>query len=93
MTKPPPSASPAQHTPRQVGILRHALGLKEDGSGRSYRRHFVTGPGSDDFDDCEALARAGFMSKRNGSQLSGGDPIYLVTDAGAAIAKATRSQP
>ena len=79
----------AQHTPRQVGILRHALGLKPDGSGRQYRHHFVTGPGSDDFDDCEALVAAGFMSKRKGSPLSGSDPVYLVTDAGAAIAKAT----
>lgn len=78
----------AQHTSRQIDILRHALGLKPDGSGRVHRAHFVTGPGSDDFDDCEALVAAGSMSKRNGSQLSGGDPIYLVTDSGAAIAKA-----
>lgn len=75
---------------RQVSILRHALGLKPDGSGRSYRCHFVTGPGSDDFDDCEALTVAGYMTKRPGSLLSGGDPTYLVTNEGsrAAINKA-----
>ena len=77
-----------QHTQRQVEVLRHALGLKPDGSGRAYRSHFVTGPGSDDFDDCEALVAIGAMSKRAGSPLSGGDAIYFVTDAGAAIAKA-----
>jgi len=74
------------HTPRQVSILRHALGLKADGSGRAYRRHFVTGPGSDDFDDCEALVATGAMTKRPGSPLSGGDPTYFVTDAGSALA-------
>jgi hypothetical protein len=77
------------HTSAQIGILRHALGLKSDGSGRSYRRHFVTGPGSSDFDDCEALVASGAMTKRAGSALSGGDPVYLVTEAGEAIAKAT----
>lgn len=82
----------SNHTQRQVEVLRHALGLKADGSGRSYRRHFVTGPGSNDFDDCEALVASGAMTKRAGSPLSGGDPVYLVTDAGAAIAKATGEQ-
>jgi hypothetical protein len=76
------------HTPRQVGILRHALGLRADGSGRAYRGHFVTGPGSDDFDDCEQLVAMGAMTKRAGSSLSGGDPVYIVTDAGTAVASA-----
>lgn len=79
--------SAAQHTPGQLGILRHALGLKDDGSGRSYRNHFVTGPGSDDYSDCEALVSTGSMTKHLGSQLTGGDPFYRVTVAGEAIAK------
>ena len=69
-------------TEKQIGILRHALGLKPNGSGEPYRRHFVTGPGSDDYDDCEALVAAGLMVKRPGSELSGGDPTFLVTAAG-----------
>lgn len=81
----------SQHTPAQVGILRHALGLKDNGSGRAYRNHFVTGPGSADFDDCEALVASGAMSKRSGSMLTGGDLVYHVTDAGIAIAAATGS--
>lgn len=39
-------------------------------------------PGSDDYDDCEALVAAGLMRRRSGGPLSGGDPIYSVTDAG-----------
>ncbi|MGH8750883.1 MAG: hypothetical protein ACREUV_04180, partial [Burkholderiales bacterium] len=50
--------------------------------GTSYRSHFVTGIGSTDYDDCEALVDQGLMVKRQSSSLSGGDPVYLVTDAG-----------
>lgn len=81
--------SAAKHTPQQLGILRHALGLRDDGSGRPYRNHFVTGPGSTDFDGCEALVASGAMRKRAGSPLSGGDPIYTVTAEGEAVARAT----
>ena len=68
-------------TARQQEILRHALGV---GRGRTagWRNYFVTGPGSDDYDDCEALVAAGLMTKRSGGPLSGGDPVYRVTDAG-----------
>lgn len=76
-------------TTKQIGILRHALGLKDDGRGSSYRNHFVTGPGSDDFEDCEAMVDRGAMTKRPASALSGGDPVYRVTEAGFSIAKAT----
>jgi hypothetical protein len=65
---------------KQRDILRHALGV---GRGRAgWRNHFVTGPGSDDYADCEALVAAGLMTKRSGGPLSGGDPVYRVTDAG-----------
>ena len=63
-------------------ILRHALGLGR--SNREYRNHFVTGPGSTDYPHCEALVAAGLMTKRPGHPLSGGDPIYYVTEAGRA---------
>lgn len=79
----------ASCTAKQVGILRHALGLNDDGGGRAYRNHFVTGPGSDDFEDCEAMVARGAMTKRLASELSGGDPVYRVTEVGFAIAKAT----
>lgn len=64
----------------QHDILRHALGLGR--SAREYRNHFVTGPGSTDYPHCEELVKAGLMTRREGSHLSGGDPIYVVTEAG-----------
>jgi hypothetical protein len=72
---------------RRTLILRHALGTGDNGRGRAYRNHFVTGPGSDDYDDCEALVAAGLMRKFNGNPLTGGDPCYVVTDEGKAAAK------
>jgi len=68
-------------TEAQREILRHALGV---GRGRTagWRNHFCTGPGSEDYDDCEALVAAGMMTKRSGGPLSCGDPVYRVTDAG-----------
>lgn len=72
---------------RQIEILRHALGTGDKGRGRSYRNHFVTGPGSDDYDDCEALVAAGMMSRHQGNSLSGGDPIFTVTEQGKVVAK------
>lgn len=67
-------------TPKQRDIMKHALGAGRGTPG--WRNHFVTGPGSDDYDDCEALVAAGLMTKRSGGPLSGGDPVYRVTDAG-----------
>lgn len=67
-------------TPKQRDIMKHALGAGRGAPG--WRNHFVTGPGSGDYDDCEALVAAGLMTKRSGGPLSGGDPVYRVTDAG-----------
>ena len=64
----------------QHDILRHALGL--DRGDREYRNRFVTGPGSTDYTHCEALVAEGLMTRHEGHQLSGGDPIYSVTEAG-----------
>ena len=40
-------------TPKQRDIMKHALGAGRGAPG--WRNHFVTGPGSGDYDDCEAL--------------------------------------
>ena len=71
-------------TDKQRDILRHALGFGRR-TRPGWRNHFVTGPGSDDYADCEALVAAGLMTKRSGGPLSGGDPVYRVTDAGEAL--------
>lgn len=75
----------------QLCVLRHALGLDDRGRGTMYRGHFVTGEGSDDFPHCAALVEAGFMQRRAGSALTGGDDLFLVTPAGRA--KAREAQP
>ena len=72
-------------TTEQHDILRHSLGLTR--GDREYRNHFVTCPGTTDFPHCEALVSAGLMTKYAGSELSGGAPIYVVTDAGKAVAR------
>ncbi len=76
----------------QRDILRHALGAGSGSMG--WRNHFVTGPGSTDYPHCEALVAAGLMQRRPGHPLSGGDPIYCVTESGrAALASADGIAP
>jgi hypothetical protein len=69
-------------SPKQLHILQHSLGLDQYGRGTFYRNHFVTGEGSKDHADCMALVDAGFMIRRAGHPLSGGDDVFWVTDAG-----------
>lgn len=66
----------------KLHILQHSLGLDRYGSGNQYRSHFITGEGSDDFEDCRALVADGLMAERTGGDLSGGNSIFLVTPKG-----------
>lgn len=63
---------------RQREILEHALGWPKD-----YRNHFVTGPDTVDYDDCETLVRMGLM-ERSQRILNGGLIVYSVTAPGRA---------
>jgi len=68
-------------------ILQHALGRDEYGvqrknGGADYRNHFCTGTGSDDFRACEQAVTEGLMTRRDPSELSGGDFVYIVTPKG-----------
>ncbi len=63
-------------------ILQHSLGLDQFGQGKRYRNHFCTGPGSFDYTTCRDLVAAGFMEERQGNDLSDGDSVFIVTDAG-----------
>lgn len=81
---PPPTGRDL--TKAQRHILRHSLGLTR--GKREYRNHFVTGPGSKDHDDCMALTEMGLMTRRAGNELSGGDDVFTVTDAGKDAARA-----
>lgn len=72
-------------TEQEHEIMTHTLGLNRSLS--AFRNHFVTGEGSIDYPICERLVASGFMTKRAGNVLSGGDDIYSVTDAGRAALK------
>ena len=63
-------------------ILQHSLGLNSRGEGNAYRNHFVTGPGSKDYEDCRHLVSLGLMEQRPGNPLTGGDDLFTVTQAG-----------
>jgi hypothetical protein len=65
-------------TPKQRALARHALGF--DGRHKeSYRNHFVTGPGSSDYDEWMDMVQKGFAIRREGTPLSGGDDVFWCT--------------
>ena len=86
--------------PAELQILRHALGVGEGGLECIYRNHFVTGKGGSDHRHCMALVERGYMAQRAGNAITGGDDLFMVTDAGRAAVqehtppppKLTRSQ-
>lgn len=67
---------------RGLHILQHSLGVDKYGQGNQYRNHFVTGEGSTDYPDCQALVRAGLMTRQKGGRLTGGDDAFFVTEDG-----------
>lgn len=75
-------------SPEQVALARHALGL--DGRRRmSYRNHFVTGPGTTDYGPWVAMVETGDAKRLPGSELTGGDDLFLLTLQGARAALRT----
>lgn len=77
----------------KLHILQHSLGVNEYGEGRQYRNHFCTGPGSNDYDNCLALVAEGLMTRNKGSEISGGDDIFCVTQKGIAHIKQHSPKP
>jgi hypothetical protein len=70
-------------------LMRHALGVQayvtiasKGGIRRKkpYRNHFCAS--GDDVPTWDALVAEGFATKRAGNAITGGDPVYYVTDAG-----------
>lgn len=82
-----PKPATAQ-TDRILAILQHALGRNEYGhnpnGGPDYRNHFVAGEGTNDARLCRDAVAQGLMREHPASALSGGDPVFTVTDAGKA---------
>lgn len=73
----------------ELSILRHALGVGEDGCSPSYRNHFVTGEGGRDHALCMALVAAGLMTRHSGNALTGGSDVFGATSAGRLAAVGT----
>lgn len=76
----------------KLNILQHSLGLNTHGTGRPYRNHFVTHPGSSDFYDCTVLVEMGLMECHAPSELTGGGHCFVVTPAGVDFVS-TNSEP
>lgn len=81
-------------TASQLHILQHSLGVDRHGRGEHYRNHFVASPGHHDWSDLLALVAARMMTRRAGSQLTGGGDVFHVTEAGkAAVGKFSPPPP
>lgn len=70
-------------------VLQHALGRDEYGQrkpGRTddYRNHYVAGEGHHSWDALRDAVTKGLMVRHAPRAISGGDPIFTVTDAGKA---------
>ena len=71
-------------------ILQHSLGVDQYGHG-AYRNHYVAG--GKDVALCREIVALGFMEERTGSELSGGDPLFLVTPEGELAMRANCPKP
>lgn len=66
----------------QTKLARHALGLT-GGKKMSYRNHFVTGPGSPDYEAWAHMVASGHAWRQAGNEMTGGDDLFGLTLAGA----------
>lgn len=73
-------------TPEQRELARHALGLPNK-SQRSFRNHFVCGPGHSDYADWMAMTKAGLAKRRDGGRMPfSGNDLFWLTRSGAEAA-------
>lgn len=77
----------AKPTDRELEILRHSLGVGDDGRGREYRNGFAAG--AKDESACRSLVAKGLMVE---SGHTGSFPVFAVTDEGRDVA-VQRTQP
>lgn len=80
---------------KHLHILRHSLGYDDAGNDNYHgsmdgarRNWFVTPPGGEDFDLCVEMVSAGVM-KTSGQPDRMGSHVFMVTDAGKEIVRAT----
>lgn len=80
-------------TDKQLHILRHSIGLDDSGQGREYRNHFVTGPGTTDFEDCIILVESGMMKDHfmRPDLYGNGNHCFTVTEKGIGFVRSMKS--
>lgn len=71
-------------TKEQIELGRHALGLPNR-KHTTYRNHFVTGPGSNDYSEWMAMVAQGDAMHGAGSALTGGDDVFWLTKQAARL--------
>lgn len=74
---------------RGIDLMRHALGVQSyDGKRwkKPYRNHFVAA--GDNVAAWDDLVARRLATRREGNAITGGDPVYFVTDAGRNVALA-----
>lgn len=74
-------------------ILQHALGVDQYGRGIQYRNHFVTGPGSKDWDLCNEAVSEGMMLRNEPREIYGNDYNFQVTQFGRQFMASKSLQP
>lgn len=77
----------------QLNILRHAVGVDDDGHDRyphatsmdERRNRFVTDPASEDGKNCQRLVSLKLMADHGPQKMMGGMHFYTVTDEGMEV--------
>lgn len=76
---------------RQLEVLQHSIGVDQYGQGPMNRNHFCAG--GEDVDLCRSLVALGFMVERTASELTGGNPLFHVTESGKQAVRAESPRP
>jgi hypothetical protein len=77
-------------------VLQHALGRDQYGRserGADYRNYYCAGPGHHSFETCREAVAQGLMVEHPPSEISGGDHVFVVTEAGKTYIAANSPSP
>ena len=72
-------------TSDQKELARHALGLPNK-KRKTNRNHFCTGPGTNDYPAWIEMVGQGEAVYRKGTEITGNDDVFWLTEAGATLA-------
>jgi hypothetical protein len=74
-----------------LDILQHSLGVDRYGRGVQYRNHYCAG--GDDVALCREMVARGYMKEHPGSALTGGSPLFTVTEDGKTFVREHSPEP